>query len=61
MARSYLGTITLQDWLVDATICPARGVLGRILESDIGKRYYRVGNVTQVENDEQRNRRLGLS
>lgn len=38
-------------WLVEEFI-------GRILPGDVGKRVYRVGDGVQVENDEQRARRL---
>ena len=36
----------------------ARAALGYILLGDVGKRVYRVDGITQVENDEQRDRRL---
>ena len=32
--------------------------IGRILPRDVGKRVFMVGDVPQVENDEQRERRL---
>ena len=32
--------------------------IGRILPGDVGKRVYQVGGILQVENDEQRARRL---
>jgi hypothetical protein len=35
------------------------GFIGRILESDVGKRVYLVGDILQVENDSQRAKRLG--
>lgn len=36
------------------------GAIGRVLPQDIGKRVYDTGDgVIQVENDEQRDRRLG--
>jgi rRNA maturation protein Nop10 len=38
---------------------PVTGFMGRILRKDIGKRVYLVGDILQVENDEQRARRLG--
>lgn len=37
-----------------------RSVLGTILEIDIGKQVWSVNGTTQVENSEQRDRRLGL-
>ena len=33
-------------------------VLGRVLPSDVGKRVYNVDGVVQVENDQQRDKRL---
>ncbi len=35
------------------------GFAGRILPQDVGKRVYLVGNVLQMENDEQSAKRLG--
>lgn len=32
--------------------------IGRVLSGDVGKRVYLVGDILQVENDEQRDRRL---
>ena len=32
--------------------------MGRLLPGDIGKRVYSVGDIWQVENDEQRNARM---
>lgn len=37
----------------------ARSAIGRLQAIDIGKRVYRVGGVTQVENNQQRDKRLG--
>ena len=34
------------------------GLMGRVLPIDIGKRIYDVGGVLQVENNEQRDKRL---
>lgn len=34
-------------------------VIGRIISIDVGKRIYRVGDIYQVENQEQFDRRLG--
>lgn len=59
MTRRYLGTITEKDYL-SKTLCPARGVLGYIQRQDIGKQYFDVKGTTQVENNEQRDRRLGV-
>jgi hypothetical protein len=38
---------------------PVSGFIGRILPTDVGKRVYLVGDVLQVENDEQRATREG--
>ena len=40
-----------KDW-------PVSSFIGRILPSDIEKRVYLVNDILQVENDEQRNKRL---
>jgi len=40
-----------KTWRVDS-------FLGRVLPQDVGKRIYLVGDVLQVENDEQRSKRL---
>lgn len=37
----------------------ARSAIGPLQQCDIGKRVFRNGGVTQVENNEQMNRRLG--
>jgi len=37
------------------------GFIGRILPGDVGKRVYLVGDILQVENDEQRDKRLSLA
>ena len=34
------------------------GFIGRILPKDVGKRVYKVGDIVQVENDEQRDKRV---
>lgn len=39
-----------QTWMVD-------GFIGKILPGDVGKRVYIVGEILQVENDEQRDAR----
>ena len=36
---------------------PTSGFMGRILSIDVGKRVYLVGDILQVENDEQRTER----
>ena len=43
-----------RSWLV-------RGFIGRIQPQDIGKRVYLIGGTLQVENDEQRKKRVGAS
>ena len=35
--------------------------LGRIMAQDIGKRVYLVGDILQLENEEQRDKRLSFS
>lgn len=37
---------------------PVSNFLGRVLPGDVGKRVYQVGDILQVENDEQRDTRL---
>lgn len=56
---------TLHEGDVGATAIPAFGRLwlvvdfiGRILPGDVGKRVYLVGDVLQVENNEQRDARM---
>lgn len=39
-----------KSWLVS-------GFIGRVLPGDVGKRVYLVGDILQVENDEQRAKR----
>ena len=39
-------------------VWPVSNFIGQILPQDVGKRVYRIGDILQVENDEQRNRRL---
>ena len=34
------------------------GFIGHVLPGDMGKRVYQVGDILQVENDEQRDKRL---
>lgn len=34
--------------------------IGRILPGDVGKRVYQVGDILQVENDEQRDERINM-
>lgn len=34
------------------------GIMGVVLPNDVGKRLYKRGDIYQVENDEQRDRRL---
>lgn len=63
ITRKYLFTITQAH--VDGTAPPEQyrmlwSVIGRILPIDVGKRVYRVDGVTQVENRQQRDARLGL-
>ena len=63
MAR-YIGTITEAEVGVGAFHSPlgraAKTALGRILPQDVGKEVYEVARlVYQVENDEQRDARLG--
>ena len=36
------------------------GFIGAIQKQDVGKRVYRVGGILQIENNEQRDRRLGI-
>ena len=36
---------------------PASDFIGRVLPGDVGKRVYLVGDILQVENEEQRTRR----
>ena len=48
----YLYTITEEH--VKSPPYDLLSTLGRVLMQDIGKRVYRVGNILQVENDEQR-------
>lgn len=36
----------------------ADSFIGRVLPGDVGKRVYRRGDIVQVENDEQRDKRL---
>ena len=38
---------------------PVSDFLGRVLAQDVGKRVYLSGRILQVENNEQRDRRLG--
>jgi hypothetical protein len=42
-------------WFAYYELCNA---IGRVLKTDIGKRVYRVNGILQVENNEQRDRRL---
>lgn len=44
-------------WMGDECV-PVASAIGRVQERDIGKRVFRVGDVIQVENDEQRERRF---
>jgi hypothetical protein len=37
---------------------PCSGFIGRILPQDVGKRVYLVGRILQVENNEQRDKRI---
>lgn len=37
---------------------PCEEFIGEILPMDVGKRVYKVGDIVQVENDEQRTKRL---
>ena len=48
-----------QPWLrAFGNTWPVSDFIGRILPQDVGKRVYLVGGVLQVENEEQRKRRL---
>ena len=40
---------------------PAQYFIGRILPQDVGKRVYLVGDILQVENNEQRDARLATT
>lgn len=64
MSRTYL--FTIQPDHVGKCSVLARGkmysmssVMGRIIERDVGKQVFETNGVIQVENDEQRDRRLG--
>ena len=39
-------------------VWPVEDFIGQILASDVGKRVYQVGDILQVENDEQRAERI---
>lgn len=39
-------------------VWPVSGFIGQIMPQDVGKRVYRIGDILQVENDEQRDQRL---
>jgi len=64
MTRRYLGTIRAED-VGKFRYMALPGTLGRLLQamghiqaSDVGKQYFDVDGVLQVENDEQRDKRL---
>lgn len=62
MMRPY-HTISTEDvgqpWLkIFGQLWIVSEFMGRILPGDVGKRIYLVGRILQVENDEQRDRRL---
>jgi hypothetical protein len=64
MKRRYLGTISAEDvgkhryMALPGTIGRLLEAMGQILPGDVGKQYFDVGGVVQVENDEQRDRRI---
>lgn len=39
-------------------VWPTSGFIGRVLPGDVGKRVYQCGDILQVENNEQRDKRL---
>ena len=55
LSKEHIG----QPWLkAFGNIWLVSDFIGRILPQDVGKRVYLIGGILQVENDEQRTRRL---
>lgn len=63
MARHYVFTITAEHVRNPRTLGPfwrkLHQALGELLPCDVGKRVYDFGDFYQVENDEQRSKRIG--
>lgn len=56
ITQKHVGQILIHAWGREWRVSE---FIGRILPKDIGKRIYKVGDILQVENDQQRSKRQG--
>jgi hypothetical protein len=58
ITTEHVGKATVRAF---GRVWPCSSFIGQILPQDVGKRVYLVGDIVQVENDEQRAERLAAN